>query len=57
MVAEYRIISRNGTNPLSAAVSISIEEGYIPIGGIAVHTETRGRERIATYHQAMYKPE
>lgn len=57
MAAEYRIISRNGTNPLSIAVSISIEEGFIPIGGIAVHTETRGRERIATYHQAMYKPE
>ena len=57
MAAEYRKITRNATNPLSIAVSISIEEGFIPIGGIAVHTETRGRERIATYHQAMYKPE
>ncbi len=51
------IVSRPGTNPLTVAVLLAMEEGFIPIGGVTVHTETRGRERITTYHQALYKPE
>ena len=57
MPADYKIISRNGTNSLAIAVLASMEEGFIPIGGVSVHTETRGRERITTYHQAIYLPE
>ena len=51
------IVSRSGTNPLTVAVHVAMEAGFIPIGGVTVHTETRGRERITTYHQALYKPE
>ncbi len=51
------IVSRHGTTPLTVAVHVAMDEGFIPIGGVAVHTETRGRERITTYHQALYKPE
>jgi len=57
MGADYKIISRNGTNPLAIAVLAMMEKGFIPIGGVSVHTETRGRERITTYHQAIYLPE
>ena len=57
MAGEYTIVSRPGTNPLTVAVLLAMEEGFIPIGGVTVHTETRGRERITTYHQALYKPE
>jgi hypothetical protein len=51
------IVSRSGTNPLTVAVQLAIDEGYIPIGGVSAHTETRGRETITTYHQALFKPE
>jgi len=57
MTGEYMIISRPGTNPLTIAVHLAMEEGFIPIGGVTVNTENRGRERITTYHQALYKPE
>tara|TARA_B100002051_G_scaffold268615_1_gene298726 strand:- start:107 stop:280 length:174 start_codon:yes stop_codon:yes gene_type:complete len=57
MAGEYMIVSRPGTNPLTAAVHMAMEDGFIPIGGVSVHTENRGRERITTYHQALYKPE
>jgi len=57
MGADYKIISRNGTNSLAIAVLSMMEKGFIPIGGVSVHTETRGRERITTYHQAIYLPE
>ncbi len=57
MPGEYMIVSRTGTNPLTVAVHSAIEEGFIPIGGVSVHVETRGRERITTYHQALFKPE
>lgn len=57
MAADYKIVSRNGTNSLAIAVLASMDDGYIPIGGVSVHTETRGRERITTYHQAIYLPE
>ena len=57
MSGEYIIVSRSGTNPLTAAVHVAMEDGFIPIGGVTVHTETRGRERITTYHQALYKPD
>ena len=57
MAGEYMIVSRPGTNPLTVAVHLAMAEGFIPIGGVTVHTETRGRERITTYHQALYKPE
>tara|TARA_X000001036_G_scaffold419962_1_gene440340 strand:- start:3401 stop:3574 length:174 start_codon:yes stop_codon:yes gene_type:complete len=57
MSGEYMIVSRSGTNPLTVAVHVAMEDGFIPIGGVTVHTETRGRERITTYHQALYKPE
>ena len=53
MAGEYMIVSRPGTNPLTVAVHLAMEEGFIPIGGVTVHTETRGRERITTYHQAL----
>jgi len=51
------IISRTGTNGLTVAVHNAMADGFIPIGGVTVHTETRGRERITTFHQALYKPE
>ncbi len=57
MSGEYMIVSRPGTNPLTAAVHHAMEEGFIPIGGVTVSVENRGRETIATYHQALYKPE
>jgi len=57
MSADYKILSRNGTNSLAIAVLASMGDGFIPIGGVSVHSETRGRERITTYHQAMYLPE
>ncbi len=57
MSGEYMIVSRPGTNPLTVAVHLAIEDGFIPIGGVSVHVETRGREQVITYHQALYKPE
>jgi len=57
MTGQYMIVSRSGTNPLTIAVQLAIDEGYIPIGGVSCHTENRGRERITTYHQALFKPE
>jgi hypothetical protein len=57
MAGQYLIVSRSGTNPLTVAVQNAIEDGYVPIGGVSAHTETRGRESITTYHQALYKPE
>jgi len=51
------ILSRTGTNPLTTAVRNAMEQGFVPIGGVAVHTEARGRETTTTYHQAMYKPD
>jgi|TARA_B100000959_G_scaffold259488_1_gene295160 hypothetical protein len=57
MPGEYTIVSRTGTNGLTVAVHNAMDDGFIPIGGVTVHTETRGRERITTYHQALYKPE
>ena len=46
MTGEYMIVSRPGTNPLTVAVHIAMEDGFIPIGGVTVHTETRGRRRL-----------
>ena len=57
MTGQYMIVSRTGTNPLTIAVQLAIDDGYIPIGGVSCHTENRGRERITTYHQALFKPE
>ena len=56
MPGEYLVLSRTGTNPLTLAVQSAIEQGFVPIGGVSVHVETRGREQITTFHQAMYKP-
>ena len=50
----YMVISRNGTNPLSAAVCNAIDDGYTPIGGVSISSELVGRERVTTYHQALY---
>tara|TARA_Y100001980_G_C14406296_1_gene201150 strand:- start:300 stop:503 length:204 start_codon:yes stop_codon:yes gene_type:complete len=50
----YIVISRTGTNPLSVAVENAMKEGYIPLGGVTISTELKGRERVTTYHQAMY---
>ena len=57
VAGQYLIVSRSGTNPLTVAVQLAIDEGYIPIGGVSAHTETRGRETITTYHQALFRPE
>ena len=51
----YIVISRNGTNPLSIAVGNAIKEGYMPLGGVTISTEIKGRERVTTYHQSMIK--
>ena len=53
----YMVISRNGTNPLTVAVCNAIDDGYTPIGGVSISSELVGRERVTTYHQALYRAE
>ena len=49
----YLVISRTGTNPLTIAVEKAMDEGFVPIGGVTVSSELRGRERVTTFHQAL----
>lgn len=50
---KYLVVSRRGTNPLIVAVQGAMDDGYTPIGGVAVSSELKGRERVITYHQSL----
>ena len=51
----YTVVSRNGTTSLAKAVQRLIDDGWAPIGGIAVSKSTKGRETSTLYHQALTK--
>lgn len=52
-LGKYIVISRTGTNPLTVAVENAMKDGYVPIGGVTISSELKGRERVTTFHQAL----
>jgi len=52
-MTDYMVVSRNGTGPLSKAVQVMIDKGWIVTGGVTTSKDTVGRKTITIYHQAL----